>query len=150
MSKFDVLEEGSLLLFGEQGTQLDEVSRHFLIELRFETGHLPKRSLNRGLIEDAGSGEQGGEFLPLRVDRGLPGEKARVMRHRDLVDLLLLLGREIEDTEGIVRGGLNRGAPGVDAVGDRGRNQHGEQDGGERGSESHYWKDACPIVRSQG
>jgi len=150
VSKFDVLEEDPLLLFGEQRPQLDEVSRHFLIKLGFEAGHFKQRFRDRGLIEDAGSGEQGGEFLALRVDRGLAGQEARVVRHGDLVDLLFLLGREIEDREGIVGGGLNRGAPRVNAVGNGGRNQHGELNRGESGSESHYRKDACPIVRSQG
>lgn len=150
MSQFDVLEKGSLLLFGEQGPQLDEISRHFLIEFGFEAGHFLKRSRDRGLIEDAGRGEKLRELLPLRVHRGLAGEKARVVRHRDLMDLRLLVGGEVEDLERIVRGGLNRDAPGMHAVGDRGGNQHGEHDGGEGGSESHYWKDACPIDRSQG
>jgi len=150
MSQFDVLEESALLLFGEQGPQLDEVSRHFLIELGFEAGHILERPLDRGLIEDAGSGEKGREFLPLGVDRGLPGDETRVVRHRDLMDLLFLLSREIEDIERIVRGGLNRGAPRVRAPGDGGRNQHGEHDGKERGSESHWLEDACPIDRSQG
>ena len=150
MSKFDVLEEDSLLLFGEQRPQLYEVSRHFLIEVGFEAGHFKERSRDRGFIEGAGSGEQGSEFLPLRVDRGLAGQEARVVRHGDLVDLLFLLGREIENGEGIVSGGLNRGAPRVDPVGDGGRNQHGEHNRGEGGSESHQWKDACPIIRPQG
>ena len=137
MSKFDVLKEGPLLLLGEEGPQLDEVSRHFLVELGFEAGHFLERSRHRALVEDAPGGEKGRELLPLRVDRGLAGEEARVVGHGDLVDLLFLLGREIENIEGIVGGGLDRGAPRVDSVGDAGRNQDGEHNRGESRSESH-------------
>jgi hypothetical protein len=102
MSQFDVLKENSLLGFGQERTHLDKVLRHLQVKLRLEAGHFREGPGHGGIIERAGSRQNGGKFLSPGVNRGLTRDEARVVGHRDFVNLLLLLGREVQDIEGIV------------------------------------------------
>ena len=102
MSQFDVLKENSLLGFGQERPHLDEVFRHLQVKLRLEACHFRKGTGHGGLIERAGSRQNRGKFLSPGIDRGLARDEARVVGHRDFVNLLLLLGREVQDIEGIV------------------------------------------------
>ena len=131
MTQFDVLEEGSLLFLGEQGPQFDEVPRHFFVKLGLEAGHLLEGGRDRGFVERAGSGEESREILTLRIDRGLAGDQARMVRHRDRMDLLLLLRRQVQHVEGIVGRGLNRRSIGMHAIRHREGNQNRKHNRGQ-------------------
>ena len=137
MSKFDVLEKGFLLSLAQEWPQFDEVLRDLAVEFGFEPGHFKKSPLHRRLVENALGGEEGREFLSLGIHRGLPRQKARMVGHRDLVDLRFLLGGEVEDIEGVVGCGGHRRAPGMNAPGHRERNRSGKEDGAERLKQTH-------------
>ncbi len=149
MSQFDVQEEGSLLGFRQQWPQFDEVLGHFPVKLGLEPGHLLKGKGHRRFIKQARGGEEFREFLPLGIDRRLTGEEIRVMHHRDLMNLLLLRGGQVQDIEGIVGCGLNRTAIRMHGVGHGKRDKNGEKDSGERGPESHHRNNSRVIAALQ-
>ncbi len=99
MSQFDVLEESLLLGRAEERPHLDQVLGHLLVEFGFEPGHGLQGSGHRRFVEHTRGGEKGSEFLASGVDRGLTGEEARMVGHADLVNLLFLLGRQVQDIE---------------------------------------------------
>jgi len=102
MSQLDVLKENSLLGFAQERAHLDEVLRHLQVKIRLEAGHFCKGAGHGGVIERAGSRQNRGKFLSPGVDRGLTRNQAGMVGHGDFVNFLLLLGREIQDIEGIV------------------------------------------------